>query len=131
MGVICGFVIAVASDLQPVWGVPVYAAIVAAATGALVGPSVRGADRVMLVLLGIVAGGVSLAVGGLVSGFGGFLEALSAGRIDITDVPAVIAGLLITPILYPLFGAPLLLVLAPAGIAWAGITAGLWRARRR
>jgi hypothetical protein len=118
----CGVVLGAASAGQPGWGLAPHAGVAGALTGALLGPALRAADRVRIVAVGSLAGLVGLMVGGLLSALAGLAESVGAGRVGLEGIPAVIAGLIVSPLLVGLFGAPLLLVLVPVGIGWAATT---------
>ena len=123
IGGLCASLVALFGTLQPLEAASLGGGIVGAVVGAWLAPSLCGADRVKLVAVGGAAGVLVLPVAGLLSGFGGLAESVAEGRVPgIQDVPAVIAATLFYPLLSLVLGAPAVLVLLPAGLAWAVLT---------
>ncbi len=122
IGATCASLAGLFGNLRPLEAATVEGGIVGGIVGACLAPSVRGADRVKQFAVGGAAGVLVLPVAGLSSGLGGFADSLAAGGVGIADAPAVIAGMLISPILFFIFGAPGVLLLLPAGLAWAAVT---------
>jgi hypothetical protein len=95
---------------------------VAAAIGVLLAPSLRGGSRRRLIAVGGIAGFLVLPSYGLLAGLGRFALALAPDGVAIGDAFGAFAGLLFHPFFYVIFGFPAVLVLVPAGIAWALVT---------
>jgi hypothetical protein len=98
------------------------ASAVGAAIGGLLAPSLRDGRRGRLLLAGGVAGFLVLPGFGLLAGLGRFGLALATDNITIGDALGAFAGLLFHPFFYVIFAFPSVLVLVPAGMAWAVAT---------
>jgi hypothetical protein len=128
VGMLCGLVIQLAWGVQvsrgpePWWALPGYGTVVGGVTAALLGPTLQNADRVRVVAVGIVAGGLSVLMAGLLFSLTALAWAVQQG-IDPSEIPAIVAGLIVFPIVYAIFGAPFVAATVPAGVAWAALTA--------
>ena len=100
-----------------------FSAALASATaiviGGLLAPSLRNGGRWRLIAVGGIAGFLVLPGFGLLAGLGRFGMALAARDVTIEEALGAFAGLLLHPFWYVIFGFLAVLVLVPAGIAWA------------
>jgi hypothetical protein len=110
-------IMAIAGTLTP--PSVVIASAVGAAIGAWLAPSLRDGNRGRLMGVGGLAGFLELPGFGLIAGLGRFGVAVATGEVAIADALVAFAGILLHPVLYVIFGFQAVLVLVPAGIAWA------------
>jgi uncharacterized membrane protein YeaQ/YmgE (transglycosylase-associated protein family) len=122
IGALTGIVLAVATVESLEMGF-VIDMVVGGVVGALLGRMLDHADGIRVIVVGLAAGCLALAVSDVLQAVGWFRDMGSAGLVNALDAVGIFAGAVLNPILSAILYDPTpLFLLASLGVLWSLVT---------